>query len=68
VLLVTHDVEEALLLADRALLLGDGRIEREYGVDLPRPRSLDDPRFIALRRDLLDGLGVRAVVTAKEAS
>jgi sulfonate transport system ATP-binding protein len=68
VLLVTHDVEEALLLADRALLLAGGRIEREYAVDLPRPRSLDDPRFIALRRDLLDGLGVRAVATAKEAS
>ncbi|XVQ07252.1 ABC transporter ATP-binding protein [Spirillospora sp. CA-255316] len=68
VLLVTHDVEEALLLADRALLLADGRIEREYTVGLPRPRSLDDTRFIALRRDLLDGLGVRAVATAKEGS
>ncbi|WP_328600722.1 ABC transporter ATP-binding protein [Actinomadura physcomitrii] len=66
VLLVTHDVEEALLLADRALLLAGGRIAREYTVGLPRPRSLDDPEFIALRRDLLDGLGVRAVATAKE--
>ncbi|MBT2207971.1 MULTISPECIES: ABC transporter ATP-binding protein [Actinomadura] len=63
VLLVTHDVEEALLLADRALLLADGRIAREYAVDLPRPRSMDDPRFVALRRDLLDGLGVRPVAT-----
>ncbi|SFQ36494.1 MULTISPECIES: ABC transporter ATP-binding protein [Actinomadura] len=62
VLLVTHDVEEALLLADRALLLAGGRIARDYVVDLPRPRSLDDPRFIALRRDLLDGLGVRTVL------
>ncbi|MES9538640.1 ATP-binding cassette domain-containing protein [Actinomadura sp. NPDC000600] len=61
VLLVTHDVEEALLLADRALLLADGRIEREYAV-LPQPRSLDDPGFIALRRDLLDGLGARTVL------
>ncbi|WP_019630149.1 ABC transporter ATP-binding protein [Actinomadura atramentaria] len=58
VLLVTHDVEEALLLADRALLLSGGRIAREYPVALPRPRSLEDPRFTALRRDLLDGLGV----------
>jgi sulfonate transport system ATP-binding protein len=58
VLLVTHDVEEALLLADRALLLAGGRIAQELTVDLPRPRSLDHPDFIALRRTLLKGLGV----------
>ncbi|MGI8329317.1 ABC transporter ATP-binding protein [Actinomadura scrupuli] len=58
VLLVTHDVEEALLLADRALLLADGRIAREINVGLPRPRALDHPDFIALRRTLLQGLGV----------
>ncbi|MFC0038809.1 ABC transporter ATP-binding protein [Actinomadura rayongensis] len=68
VLLVTHDVEEALLLADRALLLADGRIVREYAVGLPRPRSLEDPRFVALRRDLLAGLGVTPARTAEEAS
>jgi sulfonate transport system ATP-binding protein len=58
VLLVTHDMEEALLLADRALLLADGQIAQELTVDLPRPRSLDHPDFIALRRTLLQGLGV----------
>ncbi|RBQ16405.1 sulfonate ABC transporter ATP-binding protein [Spongiactinospora rosea] len=58
VLLVTHDVEEALLLADRALLLEDGKIAREIIVDIPRPRSLDHPRFATLRRRLLVGLGV----------
>jgi sulfonate transport system ATP-binding protein len=61
VLLVTHDVEEALLLADRALLLADGRIAESVDVDLPRPRSIDDPRFVALRRRLLAGLGVAEV-------
>lgn len=58
VLLVTHDVEEALLLADRALLLADGRIVESVNVDLPRPRSIGHPRFVALRRQLLTGLGV----------
>jgi sulfonate transport system ATP-binding protein len=58
VLLVTHDVEEALLLADRALLLADGHIAESVDVDLPRPRSIGHPRFVALRRALLAGLGV----------
>jgi sulfonate transport system ATP-binding protein len=58
VLLVTHDVEEALLLADRALLLQGGRIARDLTVDLPRPRRIDHPAFAALRRELLLGLGV----------
>jgi sulfonate transport system ATP-binding protein len=58
VLLVTHDVEEALLLADRVLLLDGGRIAETFDVDLPRPRSIGHPRFVALRRQLLAGLGV----------
>ncbi|WP_435603990.1 ABC transporter ATP-binding protein [Streptomyces sp. bgisy130] len=58
VLLVTHDVEEALLLADRALVMEGGRIAYETWVDLPRPREISDPRFGALRARLLDRLGV----------
>ncbi|MFG2827619.1 ABC transporter ATP-binding protein [Streptomyces sp. NPDC048434] len=58
VLLVTHDVEEALLLADRALVMEGGRIAYETTVDLPRPRDISDPRFGALRAQLLDRLGV----------
>ncbi|WP_439029853.1 ABC transporter ATP-binding protein [Gordonia terrae] len=57
-LLVTHDVEEALLLADRALILRSGHIAEEIVVDLPRPRRVTDPAFIALRSQLLAGLGV----------
>ncbi|WP_245819627.1 ABC transporter ATP-binding protein [Rhodococcoides yunnanense] len=60
VLLVTHDVEEALLLADRALLLRDGRIAEEVIVDAPRPRSVLTPEHAALRKRLLTGLGVDA--------
>ncbi|UGT43276.1 ABC transporter ATP-binding protein [Nocardia yamanashiensis] len=58
VLLVTHDVEEALLLADRALVLRDGRIAESFDITVPRPRSVVDPAFSDLRRRLLLALGV----------
>jgi sulfonate transport system ATP-binding protein len=58
VLLVTHDVEEALVLADRVLVLEDGRIARDERVDLERPRRRDDPELVAFRADLLRSLGV----------
>ncbi|MFJ2173356.1 ABC transporter ATP-binding protein [Streptomyces sp. NPDC087851] len=58
VLLVTHDVEEALLLADRALVMRDGVIAYETPVALDRPRSVGDPGFAALRARLLAELGV----------
>ncbi|RMI34892.1 ABC transporter ATP-binding protein [Nocardia stercoris] len=58
VLLVTHDVEEALLLADRALVLRDGRIAESFEVAVARPRSVLDPAFSELRRRLLLALGV----------
>jgi sulfonate transport system ATP-binding protein len=57
-LLVTHDVDEALLLADRALVLDGGRIAEELAVTLDHPRAPDDPGFGPLRRQLLDRLGV----------
>ncbi|WP_229401754.1 ABC transporter ATP-binding protein [Micromonospora okii] len=59
-LLVTHDVEEALLLADRALVLDGGTIAEELPVPLGPTRTPDDPAFGALRRRLLDRLGVPA--------
>jgi sulfonate transport system ATP-binding protein len=58
VFLITHDVEEALLLADRALVLADGRTRLELPVPLPRPRRTDSPAFLGLRRRLLDALSV----------
>ena len=57
-LLVTHDVDEALLLADRALVLDGGRIAEELTISLEHPRAPDDPGFGPLRRRLLDRLGV----------
>jgi sulfonate transport system ATP-binding protein len=58
VLLVTHDVEEALLLADRVLVLEDGGLAHSERLDaLPRPRRRDDPALQRLRAALLDRLG-----------
>ncbi|WP_431038008.1 ABC transporter ATP-binding protein [Streptomyces sp. P6-2-1] len=67
VLLVTHDVEEAVLLADRVLVMDGGTIAHEVPVTLDRPRELTDPRFSALRADLLERLGVTPTATAEEA-
>jgi ABC-type nitrate/sulfonate/bicarbonate transport system ATPase subunit len=58
-LLVTHDVEEALLLSDRVVVLSPrpARILSEIRVDLPRPRHREDPAFVALRHGILATLG-----------
>jgi sulfonate transport system ATP-binding protein len=58
VLLVTHDVDEALALADRVLVLGGGRIVHASRVTVSRPRDRDHPALIALRARLLAELGV----------
>ncbi|MFI7288596.1 ABC transporter ATP-binding protein [Streptomyces anulatus] len=58
VLLVTHDVDEALLLADRALVMRDGRIAYDTPVALDRPRGVGSPGFTDLRSRLLTELGV----------
>jgi sulfonate transport system ATP-binding protein len=58
VLLVTHDVDEALLLADRVLVLGAGLISHQSRVEQPRPRHRDHPDIAALRTTLLTELGV----------
>ena len=53
-LLVTHDVQEAVALADRVVLIEDGVIALDLVIDLPRPRQRGDPRFAALELRLLD--------------
>ncbi|MCL6290845.1 ABC transporter ATP-binding protein [Streptomyces sp. 43Y-GA-1] len=58
VLLVTHDVDEALLLADRALVMREGRIAYDAPVALDRPRGVGSPGFAELRSRLLAELGV----------
>jgi NitT/TauT family transport system ATP-binding protein len=58
VLLVTHDVEEACMLADRVCVMSPrpGRIVAEVGVELPRPRKATDPQLVALRERALEAL------------
>lgn len=58
VILVTHDVDEALLLADRILVLKDGRIAEDHAVRLHHPRRTSHPDFETLRLRLLASLGV----------
>ncbi|CAM3528216.1 ABC transporter ATP-binding protein [Bordetella sputigena] len=54
-ILVTHDVEEAVFLGDDVVIMQPhpGRIHRTVRVDLPHPRDRSDPRFIRLRDDVL---------------
>ncbi|MFC9679396.1 ABC transporter ATP-binding protein [Streptomyces sp. NPDC056948] len=66
VLLVTHDVEEALLLADRVLVMDGGRIAYEAEVGLRRPRELGSPDFVRLRGELLRRLGVHDASAPRE--
>lgn len=58
VLLVTHDVDEAILLADRVIVLSDGAISLDVDVAVPKPRVRDSHEFATLRRRLLTELGV----------
>lgn len=58
VLLVTHDVDEAIRLSDRVLLLREGRLAVDLPIDVPGARERDDPRILAHRRHLLRELGL----------
>ncbi|MEI5520806.1 ABC transporter ATP-binding protein [Streptomyces brasiliscabiei] len=59
VLLVTHDVDEAIVLADRVLVLEEGRIGLDLTIDRPHPRSYRDPLLGEYRERLLAALGVK---------
>ena len=55
---ITHDVDEAIFLADRVVVLASrpGLVKSVHAVDLPRPRSPDlltDPAFMAIKRKVL---------------
>jgi NitT/TauT family transport system ATP-binding protein len=61
VVLVTHDVEEALLLCDRVVVLAGGRVAAELEVDIsrdaPRRDIVTTPRFVELREQALEAIG-----------
>jgi sulfonate transport system ATP-binding protein len=56
--IVTHDLEEALILADRIVILSQGKIRHEMQVDLPRERDVTSPEFNALKRELLSSFSL----------
>ena len=58
IIFVTHNVREAVRLADRVALLTfrPGRVKREFSVDLPRPRLMEDIEVARAARDILDDL------------
>ena len=61
-IMVTHDVAEAVTLADRVLMIEDGRVTFDHRIDLPRPRERGSPEVAALEgrilRDLFRNPGV----------
>jgi sulfonate transport system ATP-binding protein len=57
VLLVTHDIEEAVLLADRIVVLGHGVVQADLPVDLSRPRDVTSNDFNRIKRAVLESLG-----------
>ncbi len=61
VMLVTHDVEEAVILADRVIVIADGGIAHEVAIDLPRPRSHADHRVVDYKAEILARLGIDIV-------
>jgi sulfonate transport system ATP-binding protein len=58
VLLVTHDVDEAIVLADRVIVLDGGVVRHDARIELDGRRSQADPAFARLRARLLGELGV----------
>ncbi|TDT99608.1 ABC-type nitrate/sulfonate/bicarbonate transport system ATPase subunit [Azorhizobium sp. AG788] len=66
ILFITHDVDEALFLGDRVLVMSarPGRVKLELPVSLPRPRSAElvtDPEFVRLKRILLEAIEEEAM-------
>jgi ABC-type nitrate/sulfonate/bicarbonate transport system ATPase subunit len=55
-LLVTHDIDEAIYMSDRIVLMTQrpGRIDRILDIDLPRPRERNSPAFLSLRSQILE--------------
>ncbi|MEO8382217.1 MAG: ABC transporter ATP-binding protein, partial [Acidobacteriota bacterium] len=60
ILFVTHDIEESVQLADRVVVLSarPGRVQRVVYVNIPHPRDLSDPRYIALRDQIFGEIGL----------
>ena len=60
ILFVTNNIEEAIYLADHIIVFSrcPARIKAEYKIDLPKPRDLTDPKFLALRKEITQQIDV----------
>ena len=64
VLFVTHDIDEAVQLADRVVVLSSrpAKIQEVVTIDIPHPRNLSAPRYLELRDELLNRIGLAYAV------
>lgn len=64
VIFVTNNIEEAIYLADRIIVLSDCPtvIKAEYKVDLERPRNLTDPEFLRIRKQIAADMNIKNLV------
>jgi NitT/TauT family transport system ATP-binding protein len=60
IIFVTHDIDEAVQLADRVVVLSSrpGRVQDILSIDVPHPRNISAPRYLELRDDLLSKIGL----------
>ena len=64
VVLVTHDVSEAVALADRVILIDEGKVTLDLTVDVPRPRRRGNARLAELEAEVLNHILTPAAVAA----
>jgi len=62
-ILVTHDIFEAVSLADRVILLNDGKIDLDINIDLPRPRQRSDVELNRLGEEILQRILTRPIAS-----
>ena len=60
IIFVTHDIEESVQLADRVVVMSarPARIQRIVDIDIPHPRDISDPRYLALRDGIFEEIGL----------
>lgn len=60
IVFVTHDIDEAVQLADRVVVLSSrpARIQQVLTIDIPHPRNISSPRYLGLRDELLKQIGL----------